>query len=228
LLLTEQPPRPMTLVEAAVDTLDAITVAERAGVDRIELCAALSEGGITASSGFIASALTHRLPVVAIIRPRGGDFVYSRQEIDIMRRDIQLALSLGVQGVATGALRKNGEIDVARTRDLVAAARGAPVTFHRAFDSIRDSSAALEQLIQLGIARVLTSGGPPTAIEGAATLARLVDQAAGRITVMAGGKIRDDNVREIIRRTGVAEVHARALDKVRMRALVSQARRPRG
>lgn len=216
----------MTLIEAAVDTLDAIMIADRAGVDRIELCAALSEGGITPSSGFIAVAVTHRMPVVTIIRPRGGDFVYSRQEIDIMRRDIERALSLGAQGVATGALRKNAEIDVEATRRLVAAAAGAPVTFHRAFDSVTDSSAALEQLIELGIARVLTSGDSATAIEGATTIARLVAQAAGRITVMAGGKIRDDNVREVIRGTGVAEVHARALDEGRMRALVSEARQP--
>lgn len=214
----------MPLVEAAVDTLDAITVAERTGVERIELCAALSEGGVTPSWGFIAAATARRLPVVAIIRPRGGAFVYSPQEIDIMRRDIELALSLGVQGIATGALHDNGEIDVPVVEDLVAAAAGAPVTFHRAFDSTPDLPMALDQLIELGVARVLTSGGAASALEGVATIGQLVEQAKGRIAVMAGGKIREDNVREIVRRTGVTEVHARALDDVRMRALVNRAR----
>ncbi|HJQ54301.1 MAG TPA: copper homeostasis protein CutC [Gemmatimonadaceae bacterium] len=216
----------MPLVEAAVDTLDAIGVAERAGVERIELCAALSEGGVTPSSGFIAAAAARLLPVIPIIRPRGGNFLYSRHEIDIMRRDIAVALSLGARGIATGALRENGEIDRAAIKHLVAAADGAPVTFHRAFDSTPDLSVALDQLIELGVARVLTSGGAASALEGVATIARLVEQARGRISVMAGGKIREDNVAEIIARTGVREVHARALDEARMRALTSHARGP--
>jgi copper homeostasis protein len=214
----------MTLVEAAVDTLDAIELAERAGVDRIELCAALSEGGVTPSSGFIAAATARPVPVVAMVRPRGGDFVYSRREIDLMRHDIELALAMGVQGIATGALRANGEIDLTAVKHLVAAAGGAPVTFHRAFDSVRDSSTALDQLIELGMARVLTSGGASTAVKGAATIARFVEQAAGRITVIAAGKIREDNVGEVIRRTRAAEVHARALEEGPMRALVGQAK----
>ena len=216
----------MALVEAAVDTLDAIGVAERAGVERIELCAALSEGGVTPSSGFIAAAAARPLPVVPIIRPRGGNFVYSRPEIEIMRRDIEVALSLGARGIATGALSENGEIDLRAVKDLVAAAGAAPLTFHRAFDSVRDSAAALEQLIDLGVARVLTSGGAPTALDGAAKVAGLVERAAGRITIIAAGKIREDNVREVIRRTGVSEVHARALEEAPMRALVSHARQP--
>ncbi|HET7615211.1 MAG TPA: copper homeostasis protein CutC [Gemmatimonadaceae bacterium] len=216
----------MSLVEAAVDTIDAIGIAERAGVERIELCAALSEGGVTPSWGFIAAATARPLPVVPIIRPRGGNFVYSRHELDIMRRDIAVALSLGARGIAAGALRENGEIDGAAVEDLVTAADGAPVTFHRAFDSTPDLSVALDQLIALGVARILTSGGAPSALEGVATIARLVEQARGRISVMAGGKIREDNVAEIIARTGVTEVHARALDEPRMRALASRARGP--
>ena len=214
----------MPLVEAAVDTLDALGVAERAGVERIELCAALSEGGVTPSWGFIAAATARPLPVVPIIRPRGGSFVYSRQEIDIMRRDITTAVSLGARGIATGALRENGEIDLTAFKDLVAAADGAPVTFHRAFDSTPDLSVALELLIELGVARVLTSGGAATALEGVETIARLVEQSRGRISVMAGGKIREDNVAGIIARTGVLEVHARALEEARMRSLTSHAR----
>jgi copper homeostasis protein len=214
----------MTLVEAAVDTLDSIAVAERAGVGRIELCAALSEGGITPSSGFIAAAVARRLPVIAIIRPRGGGFVYSPEEIEVMLSDIEVALSLGARGVAVGALLPTGEIDIAAVRALVAAADGVPVTFHRAFDSTPNLSIALDQLTDLGVKRVLTSGGASTALEGAKAIAGLVDRAAGRITVMAGGRIREHNVREIVERTGVAEVHARALDEVRMRAIVDRAR----
>lgn len=216
----------MSLVEAAVDTIDAIGIAERAGVERIELCAALSEGGVTPSWGFIAAATARPLPVVPIIRPRGGNFVYSRHELDIMRRDIAVALSLGARGIAAGALRENGEIDGAAVRDLVAAADNVPVTFHRAFDSAPDLSDALDQLIELGVARVLTSGGAATALEGVETLGRLVEQARGRISVMAGGKIRENNVAEVIARAGVTEVHARALDEARMRALASRARGP--
>lgn len=216
----------MSLVEAAVDTIDAIGIAERAGVERIELCAALSEGGVTPSWGFIAAATARPLPVVPIIRPRGGNFVYSRHELDIMRRDIAVALSLGARGIAAGALRENGEIDGAAVEDLVTAADGAPVTFHRAFDSTPDLSVALDQLIALGVARILTSGGAPSALEGVATIARLVEQARGRISVMAGGKIRENNVAEVIARAGVTEVHARALDEPRMRALASRARGP--
>lgn len=215
----------MALVEAAVDTLDSIAVAERAGVGRIELCAALSEGGVTPSTGFIAAAVARRLPVVAIIRPRAGNFVYPRAEIDVMLSDIEAAGSLGAQGVAVGALKQTGEIDLDAMRRMVAAAGSLPVTFHRAFDSTPDLPIALDQLIGLGVTRVLTSGGAPTALEGANAIAHLVDRAAGRITVMAGGRIREDNVREVVTRTGVAEVHARALNEVRMRALVETAQR---
>jgi len=200
----------LTLIEAAVDTLKSALVAERAAVGRIELCASLSDAGTTPSAGLI-SAVTERvsIPVFVLTRPRGGDFVYGDDDIDVMTRDIELALSLGVSGIVIGALAANGSIHEANTRALVKASKGVPVTFHRAFDLTASLSEALEQLIDAGVQRVLTSGGSATALEGANTIAQMVDQARGRIIVMAAGGIRESNVREVIARTGVREIHAR-------------------
>ena len=132
-----------------------------------------------------------------------------------MRHDIELARQQGARGIVTGVLDEDGGIDVATTRELVAAATGLPVTFHRAFDYTSNLSRGLEKLIDAGVSRVLTSGGAATALEGADAIARLVDQARGRIAVMAGGGIREHNVREVIARTGVNEVHARISSVVR-------------
>jgi len=179
-------------------------------VARIELCANLSDGGTTPSAGLMAMATGRtRIQVFALIRPRGGGFVYTDDELAVMEHDIELGLSVGVLGFAVGALTSDAGIDAARTSAFVRAANGALVTFHRAFDFAANLSEALEQLIDAGVTRVLTSGGAPTAFEGADSIARLVDQARGRIIVMAGGGIRENNVREIVARTGVSEVHAR-------------------
>jgi copper homeostasis protein len=144
-----------------------------------------------------------------LIRPRGGSFVYTGADIEIMVRDIEVAKSLGAAGVVIGALEGDGGVAVAQTRKLVKAAAGVPVTFHRAFDFTPNLAEALEELVAAGVARVLTSGGANTALEGAARISALVKQAAGRIGVIAGGGIRESNVREIITLTGVDEVHAR-------------------
>ena len=206
----------MALVEAAVDTLQSALAAERSGAGRVELCASLHDGGTTPSAGLIAATTQHvGIPVFVLIRPRGGAFTYSDSEIDVMRRDIELARQQRAQGIVTGALDEDGGIDVATTRELVAAATGLPVTFHRAFDYTGNLSEGLEQLIDAGVSRVLTSGGAATALEGADAIARLVDQGRGRIAVMAGGGIREHNVREVIGRTGVNEVHARISSVVR-------------
>jgi copper homeostasis protein len=200
----------LTLVEAAVDTLQSALIAERAGARRIELCASLSDGGTTPSAGLI-SAVVERvsIPVFVLIRPRGGGFAYSKDDITVMRRDVEVARRGGAHGVVIGALDPDGRVDVPNMRELVRAANGLPAAFHRAFDLTPDLSDALERLIEAGVSRVLTSGAAATALEGADAIARLVDQARGRITVMAGGGVRESNVREIIGRTGVSEVHAR-------------------
>jgi copper homeostasis protein len=144
-----------------------------------------------------------------MIRPRGGGFVYSGVERDVMLRDVEIARSLGVHGIVIGVLGENGKIDGARTRELVRVAEDLPVTFHRAFDHVTNAGDALDQLIDLGVARVLTSGGANTALEGASRIGALVNQAEGRVGIVAGGGVRESNVQEIITLTGVDQVHAR-------------------
>jgi copper homeostasis protein len=212
------------LVEAAADTLDLAIAAERSGADRIELCANLDDGGTTPSAQLIAAATEQlSIPVFVLIRPRAGDFVYSQDEIEAMRHDVESARSQGAVGIVTGALDDKGGVEIVATRALVDAAGGLPVTFHRAFDSVSDRAAGLEALIDAGVSRILTSGGEKTAVEGADTIARLVDQANGRIIIVAGGGIREHNVREVIARTRVTEVHARLVDEGGMTALVDLA-----
>jgi len=216
----------LTLIEAAVETLDSALAAERAGADRIELCENLSDGGTTPAMKLIAEVTERtRLPVFALIRPRAGDFAYSDNEFDQMVRDSELARRLGIAGIVTGALTPDGRVDVERTRILVEAAGGLPVTFHRAIDSAADLPAALEEAIEAGASRVLTSGGAATAVEGVDLIAALVGQARERITVIAGGGIREHNVRDVIARTGVREVHARLIDEGQMRGLVDAVRK---
>jgi copper homeostasis protein len=156
-----------------------------------------------------------RVPVFVIVRPRGGGFVYDADELDVMRRDVRAARALGADGIVIGALRPDAAVDADATRALVDAADGAPVTFHRAFDLAADRDAALGALIDCGVARVLTSGGAPTAIAGADAIAALVARSAGRVAVMAGGGVREAHVAELVRRTGVREVHVRGTRLVR-------------
>ncbi len=152
------------------------------------------------------------LPVFAMVRLRAGDFTYTRREIADMCAAIERLHVLGVHGVVTGALTRSGQIDVPTTTALLAAAAGMPVTFHRAFDRTLEQSIALEQLAELGVPRVLTSGGAPTALEGVARLRELVEHSAGRVAILAGGGIRESNVNRIVLRTGVSEVHTKLTD----------------
>jgi len=200
----------LPLVEAAVDTIESALSAERAGAGRIELCASLSDAGITPSGGLIATAVERcSIPVFVLIRPRGGSFGYSDGEMAIMLRDIALVKSLGAHGVVAGVLQPDAMIDVKKVRMLVSAAKPLPVTFHRAFDYASNRAESLEERIDAGVARVLTSGGANTALEGASGIAALVRQAGGRIAIVAGGGIRENNVREVVVLTGVTEIHAR-------------------
>jgi copper homeostasis protein len=216
----------LTLVEAAVETLESSLAAERAGADRIELCDNLSEGGTTPDGELVAAIVERvRLPVCVLIRPRAGDFVYSESEFDVMTRDIELTRTMGIAGLVTGALDSNGRVDVKRTRLLVKAAGGLPVTFHRAIDSAANLAVALDDAIEAGVSRVLTSGGALTAREGVKVIAALVLQTRQRVSIVAGGGIREHNVREVIARTGVHEVHGRLVDEAQMRGLVDAVRR---
>lgn len=199
------------MLEACVDSVESALNAQAGGADRVELCDNLLEGGTTPSAGLIASCCERlRIPVHVLIRPRGGDFVYSDVELDVMRRDIAVAREYGAAGVVIGVLLPDGSIDVARTRMLIAAARPLAVTFHRAFDFTADPDQALDDLIALGIDRVLTSGQAPTAIEGTGILARLVRRAAGRIAIAAAGSLSEESIVLVVERTGTAEVHVRA------------------
>lgn len=205
----------MTLLEICLDDLEGAVVADREGADRIELCAALSEGGITPSIGTVAEVLrtVRSVGVQVIIRQRPGDFVYSESEVRAMVADIEAIRGVPADvtvGFVVGALNPDSTVDTRATARLVAAAGGAPVTFHKAFDDCPDLPAALEELVAAGVDRVLTSGGAPSALAGADALAGLVAQARGRIAILAGGGVRPANVRELLRASGVREVHLRA------------------
>lgn len=210
-LFTSGVPVSHVLLEACVDSVESALAAQAGGADRVELCEDLLEGGTTPSAGMI-EVCQERLgiPMHVLVRPRGGDFVYSDTEIEVMQRDIALARRLGVNGVVFGALRPDGSIDLERTRALMGAARPLSITFHRAFDFTPDADAALDVLIRLGIERVLTSGQAPTAMEGTQALQRLVTRAEGRIGILAGGGLNEENIAGVAERTGVREVHVRA------------------
>jgi copper homeostasis protein len=197
------------LLEICVDSTASAVAAERGGAHRVELCSNLLEGGTTPSAGLIENVRRKvRINFHVIIRPRGGDFCYSEDEFESMKRDVLTAKQLGADGVVFGILKEDGRVDTARTRCLLDLARPLSTTFHRAFDMSVDPSQALEDAIQAGINRVLTSGGEQRAEDGIATIASLVAAAKDRIAVMVGGGIREANVRRIIAATGAREIHA--------------------
>ncbi len=198
-------------VEIAVEDVEGARAAVAAGAHRIELCASLCEGGLTPSLGLlqaVRAAITAEL--VCMIRPRGGGFVYTPAELQIMARDIGHARAAGADGVVFGCLAADGGFDVAAMRTLVAAAGPLCVTCHRAFDAIADADAALEDLVALRVRRVLTSGGKATATAGAENLARLVTRAGSRLVVLPGGGVRSHNVGDLLRRTHAREIHSGA------------------
>ncbi|KAF0142921.1 MAG: copper homeostasis protein cutC [Stygiobacter sp.] len=204
------------LFEACVDSVESSVNAEAGGADRIELCADLLEGGITPSYAMIKLVPEKlKIPVNVIIRPRGGDFLYTDYEFEVMKKDIEFCKQAGVNGVVIGILNDDGTIDKTRTKELIEAAKPMSVTFHRAFDMTRDPEEALNTLIELGIDQLLTSGQEVDARKGIPTLKKLVELANNRIIIMPGGGVNEFNIKEVVEKTGVKEIHASAREKAR-------------
>lgn len=212
------------LLEVAANSAASAVAAQLGGADRVELCENLGEGGTTPSHGTLVLAREQlRIPLYVLIRPRPGDFHYDAQEVAIMLRDIAHCRELGCDGVVIGALDVQGNVDAAVCRELMAAAEGMGVTFHRAIDAAREPLQALETIIELGCERVLTSGGHADAVAGSDVIAAMVRLAAGRIRILAGAGVTASNLVELVRRTGVSEVHASAKA---LRASAMQFRNP--
>ena len=202
-------------VEICVDSVDSAISAEAGGATRIELCASLSEGGITPSAGMIeVTKKSIRIPVHVLVRPRRGDFLYSAPEFEMMKRDIRIAKELGAEGIVLGILKADGQVDGERTAELIALAAPLSVTFHRAFDMTPDPYKALEDIIQLKVDRLLTSGQQHAAIAGADLIAKLIKVAGSRLIIMPGGGINSENISELIARTGAGAYHASARTRV--------------
>lgn len=197
------------LLEICLDSVESAIAAELGGADRVELCAGLPEGGTTPSAGMIAAVRRKiKIGLQVMIRPRGGDFCYSEDEFSIMQRDILIARQLGASGVVFGILNVEGAIDKPRMHKLIELARPLRVTCHRSFDMTVDLTHALDDLIEIGTERVLTSGGRKSAVDAMPTLAQLVQHAEGRISVMACGELSPANVKAVLAYTDVSEVHA--------------------
>ncbi len=200
-------PNPPMLVEVCCFSLQSAVTAQRAGAGRVELCGGMAEGGTTPSAGLIRLVRQHlAIPFTVMIRPRGGDFLYTDTELAVMQADIETAKTLGADGIVLGVLNADGTVDEVITRALVEQANPLPVTFHRAFDLTRNPYEALEAVIRTGCVRLLTSGQRATAEAGLILLGELVKQANGRIDIMAGAGIKSTNSR-FFAKTGVSAIH---------------------
>ena len=197
------------IIEIATADFATTKSAVEGGADRIELCAALTDGGTTPSQGMIKRCRNaFEVALFPIIRPRAGDFLYDEEEFDIMLKDVLLCKQTGCDGVVIGMLKKNGEIDLSRTARLVEAAYPLEVSFHRAFDRCRDPFVALEELISIGCQRILTSGQQPAAPNGVELIGQLVTAADDRIVIMPGSGVRKENIRILAEKTGAREFHS--------------------
>lgn len=198
-------------MEVCCYNLESALTAQQAGADRVELCADRYQGGTTPSYGMmevVRKALN--IPVFVMIRPRGGDFLYSGQEVQVMMHDVQMAKELKMDGVVLGVLQGNGQVDVKVMKKLINLARPLEVTFHRAFDLTPDPIKSLQDLISLGVNRVLTSGQHNSAFDGRHVIRKLTDRTDGQISIMPGAGINEENIAELLKYTGVREFHVSA------------------
>jgi copper homeostasis protein len=203
------------LIEVCANSVASALAGQRGGAARVELCAALIEGGLTPSPAVIEIAREQlHIQLNVLIRPRGGDFCYDEPEFAVMLRDIAFCKRAGVDGVVIGILHPDGKVDVERSRRLMEAARPMSVTFHRAFDMAVDPLRALDGVLSLGADRLLTSGQRGSAMEGRGLIAELVRHAGGRLIVMPGAGINDGNIRELIAVTGAREYHLSGQEKI--------------
>ncbi|MBU3927324.1 MAG: copper homeostasis protein CutC [Bacteroidetes bacterium] len=203
--------KPRIRIEVCCGSAQSAINAQTGGAHRVELCQNPEAGGTTPSAGEILMARNQlSIDLNILIRPRGGDFLYSEHELAIVRQDILFCKSVGVNGVAIGFLTKNGDIDQRLTTEMIELAHPMSVTFHRAFDMCREPETALEQLIGMGVDRLLTSGQQPTAAAGSSLIKQLVQQAGKRLVVMPGSGIREHNIQELIEKTGAPEYHVSA------------------
>ncbi len=196
-------------IEIATSDFSTTKSAVEGGADRIELCANLTEGGTTPSFATIKKCReSFSIPIYPIIRPRGGDFLYSKDEFGIMMNDIKICKELGCDGIVIGLLNMDGTIDTTRTSELIENAYPLEVTFHRAFDRCKDPFEALEQLIEIGCERILTSGQKPSVVDGTELITELNKKADGRIIIMPGSGVRKENIKILAEKTGCTEFHS--------------------
>lgn len=198
--------------EACVESLIDALEAEKRGADRIELCDNLSQGGTTPSYGTIKVALsTLKIPVFPIIRPRGGDFYYTPAEIEVIKEDIKVCKSLGAKGVVLGLLTKDKKIDFEVLSQLVELAKPMEVTFHKAIDELEDPTLVIDELINIGVKRILSSGTKPTALEGKDMLNKMIEKAGDRLTIVVAGKVTKENLPEISSLIPSKEYHGKII-----------------
>ncbi|UJF25038.1 copper homeostasis protein CutC [Suttonella sp. R2A3] len=198
----------MALLEVCVETIADAKLAVAHGADRIELCAQLSEDGLTPTADMLTEISSIDAPCMVMIRPRAGDFVYDAAALKQMHAEITAAKLAGAAGLVFGALNVDNELDIAALKELLAAAEGLPVTLHRAFDALEDPFAALETAIELGFSRILSAGGAASAWVGREQLAAMVKQAGDRLTILPGVGVRAEHASALLRETGASELHA--------------------